>query len=359
MTNFDKKIKELSKDINISASYDKRVKETLQLIEQTEDDEYNLPIKKAGKKRLLRVAVCVICIICLISVTALEVHADLFATFKENLLDFFGFSSKEEAKENGVDSESVYIEGKPDLMLELQEVMIGSHNIYLLVKITAPSNIKFSDAVGFDYFCFCEGDNYNNDDLLSGARDCELLEVSAEKPNVATYVVSITYEQDLEEGCNVTAYFKDLEVNPYSDNPEMLVEGMWSITFPLWKTVTDNITIEGTSDMVFSYINTTATVEYIELTPSGMVLKTDISNFPYDELGVSDTTIAVKLKLIDGNEQIIVSHNPEESFLQSGSTFYDDGDERTYQTDTLEFTDIIDIHMVYGIYIEDLYIPVE
>lgn len=359
MTKFDKKIKELSRDINISASYDKRVDETLKLIEQEEDDEDELPIRKAGKKRLLRVAVCVICIICLISVTALEVHADIFATFKENLLNFFGFSSKEEANENGIDSETVYIESKPDLMLELQEVMIDNHNIYLLVKITASSNIKFSDAVGFDYFCFCEGDNYNNDNLLSGAKGCELLEVSAEKPNVATYVVSMNYNQDLEEGCNVTAYFKDLEIDPYSDNPEMLVEGMWSITFPLWKTVTENITIEGTSDMVFSYIDTTATVEHIELTPSGMVLKADISNFPYDELGISDTTITVKFKLIDGSEQIIVSHNPEESFIQSGSTFFEDGDERTYQTDTLEFTNIIDINMVYGIYIEDLYIPVE
>ena len=41
----------------------------------------------------------------------------------------------------------------------------------------------------FDYFCFCEGDNYNVDQLIGGAISCELLEVNESSPNIATYVV--------------------------------------------------------------------------------------------------------------------------------------------------------------------------
>lgn len=356
MTKFDKRMKELSREIEIPASYDEKVDEILRSIAQKEEK----PKKNTAGKWVFRVAVCLIGIVCLFSVNAMSVEADIFSFFKQTIMDFLSKDTEIDVQEIGVDSNAVYVEGKPDLMMELQETVIDSHSIYLLVRITAPANVAFAENVSFDYFCFCKGENYNSSQLLSGSRSCELLEASEEKPNTATYVVSLVFDEELEEGSQVTACFKDLEIDPYSDHPQLLVEGMWSITFPMERTVTDNITIEGDEEMTFPYINTTASLEEIELTPFGIVIISDVSNFPYDELGISDTSIAVKLELIDGSEQIIVSHDPEEEgFVQGGSILFSEENGKAYQKDTLEFTNMIDISKVSGIYIEDLYIPVK
>lgn len=356
MTEFDKKIKELSKDIDIPASYDKKVDEILESIAEKEEK----PKEKPNRKWVFRVAVCLIAVVCLLSVNVFSVDADIFYIFKQTIMDFLGNGAKDDLGEIGVDSNKVYVEGRRDLMVELQETVIDSHSIYLLVSITAPGDITFAENVLFDYFGFCKGENYNSSQLLSGAKSCELLETSEERPNTATYVVSLITDETLEEGGQVTVCFKDLEIDPYSDNPQLLVEGMWSITFPLERTVTDNIIIEGNEDMTFPYINTTAAVEEIELTPFGIVVLSDISDFPYDELGVSDTTIAIRLKMIDGSEQVLMSHDPKETgFVQSGSRSFSEEDGKSYQQDTLEFANMIDINKVSGIYIEDLYVPVE
>ncbi len=355
MAKFDREIKRLIRDVELPKSYEEKVDSTLQSIEEREDIS-----KKNGhsKKWIVRIAICLVCIIGLVSLTSLDAHANIFEAFKESIMDFLGLTSEDEVEETGVESEKIYTESKPDLMMESQEVVVDSHTIYLLVKITASSGIEFAEDVGFDYFCFCEGDNYNNDNLLGGAKSCELLEISEQKPNMATYVVSITFNKDLEEGTNVTAYFKDLERNPYSDNPELLVEGMWSITFPLNRTVTESISIEGTPDMEFSFLGTTAIVDYIEITPLGLTLNSDVSNFPYDQLGLSDTTIAIKFQMIDGSEQTIVSHESDESFIQGGSICYDQVGDKSYQKNVLEFEEVIGLEKVCGIYIEDLYIPI-
>lgn len=356
MTEFDKKIKELSKDVDIPASYDEKVNEILQSIAEKEKKTK----KKNTRKRAFRVAVCLIGIVCLLSVNMFSVEAGSFYIFKQTIMDFLNRGMEDDLDEIGVDSNKVYVEGRPDLMLELQETVIDSHSIYLLVKITAPANITFAENVSFDYFGFCKGENYNSDQLLAGAKSCELLEINEEKPNTATYIVSLVFDENLEEGSQVTACFKDLEIDPYSDNPQMLVEGMWSITFQMERTVTDNITIEGNETMTFPYINTTAVLKKIELTPFGIVVLSDVSNFPYDELGISDTTIAIKLKMTDGSEYVIASHvSKEEGFVQSGTRSFREEEGKSYQQDTLEFSNMLDINKVSGIYIEDLYIPVE
>ena len=63
--------------------------------------------------------------------------------------------------------------------------------------------------------------------------------------------------------------------------------------------------------MVFPFVNTTATVEDIEITPLGMTLVSDVSRVPFEDLGISDTTIAIRLKMIDGSEIDIIPSNPE------------------------------------------------
>ena len=135
---------------------------------------------------------------------------------------------------------------------------------------------------------------------------------------------------------------------------------MWSITFVSKITVKKSIQIEGNSDMVFPFVNTTATVEDIEITPLGMTLVSDVSRVPFEDLGISDTTIAIRLKMIDGSEIDIMPSNPEKEWIvESGSIEYDQRDEKSFQKDIYSFKEAIDIAKVVGVYIQDLYVPVE
>lgn len=358
MNKFDKKIKKLTKNIEAPASYDEKVDKVL--LDVMKRDKTILE-KRKNSRLLPRLAICLICIFGIISLYTIDAHANIFAFFKETILDFLGRGNSEEDIANmGVESGKQIAESKPDLMIELQELVIDSHSFYLLVKMTASSGIRFEDNVLFDYFCFCKGPNYNVNELICGTISCELLEVHADRPNVATYVVSLVSDEELEEGCEVTVCFRDLTKDPYSSNPELLMEGIWSLTFYNYPTVTDHKEIEGTPDMIFPFINTTAEVKSIELTPLGLVVCADVSNIPSDELGISDTTIAIGLKMVDGSRLTIVSHDPEEEeYVHSGMNSFWEEEDKTYQQVTLEFTNMINIEKVLGIYIEDLYVPIK
>lgn len=357
MKKFDKKMKKLFKKIEVPASYDEKVDKMLLDIMKKE------PVleKKRSGRPLLRLAVILLCVFCVVSLYTIDANANIFAAFKETIMDFLGRGrSEDDMEELGVESEKQSVESKPDLMMELQESVIDSHSIYLLVKMTAPPDIRFEEKVLFDYFCFCRGSNYSVNQLLGGSISCELLEVSEDRPNIATYVVSLVFDEVLEEGSEVTVCFKDLTRDPYSEAPELLIDGVWSLTFFYHPTVTDRIEIEGTPEMEFPFIDTTAELKRLELSPFGILVLADVSNFPSDELGVSDTDIAIRLKMIDGSELTVVSHDPEEQgYVQGGSISFSEEGDRTYEQVNLEFTNMINVGKVVGVYIEDLYVPVK
>lgn len=358
---FDKKIKKLSKDINIPATYDEKLDKVLQTIEEKEP----VPEKKQSGKKFILAAVCLIGIICIVTFAGtLSSEANIVDYLKGVIQNFLGMDA-DKKEEIGADSKSMSVGSQADLMMEIQEAVMDTHAIYLLVKITAPTDIKLTEEIGFDYYCFCKGENYNNNQLIPGVRELHLLEVNPKKPNVGTYIVKQMLEEPLEEEESVTVSFKDMMRNPYSENPELLVEGMWSLTFPFYLTVTNNLTVEGTPDMTFSYIDTTASVRSIELTPTGLIVETDISNYPLDGRGVVDTSIAFRLKMIDGTEQLLVGHDLEFGPLvrTADRSFEDDVIEGTletnfsYQKDVIEFEGVQNISLIAGIYIEDLYVP--
>lgn len=358
MNKFDRKIRKLTKNIEVPASYDEKVdKVLLDIMKKGEA----MPEKEKSHRLLPRIAVCLLCIFCVLSLYTLNAEANFFTFFKETILDFLGRgNSEEDITGMGVESEKLSVSSKLDLMIELQETVIDNHSIYVLVKITAPPNIKFEKNTLFDYFCFCKGTNYSVNQLLGGSISCELLEVNEAHPNIATYVVSLIFDEVLEEGSDVTVCFKDLTRDPYSSNPELLIDGVWSLSFHYYPTVTDHIELEGTPDMVFPFINTTAELIKLELSPFGILVYADVSNFPSDELGISDPNIAIGLKMIDGSELTVVSHDPEkQGYIQGGSiSFINEGD-KTYEQVNLEFTNMVNIGKVVGIYIEDLYIPIK
>lgn len=356
MTRFDRDIMKAAKNFTIPESYEKRVEETIQSLSE---DNVTYPCESPKKhyKRIL-VFVCA-CLICAVLFSTAEVtQAGFLEMFKETIFDFLGIDT-EESRSMGIESRKENTVGKPDLMLELQEKVIDSQNVYIIVKVTAPTDVVFRDEISFDYFGFAEGSNYNVEQLISGARDCRLLEVLEGKPNVATFIVSLSTDQQLQEGTEVTAFFKDLTVDPNGEQPEVLVEGMWSVTFAIEPSVFDELEINGTPDAAYPFLGTTARLEKLNLTPLGLTLVSDISGVDYEMLGFVDTTIAIRLKMIDNSELAVMSHEEEEPLItNSGANSFSEEDEKIRITYVFQFETPIPLAQVSGVYLEDYYLPV-
>lgn len=355
MKKIDKKIKEMSKKFRVPDEYGQKVDQVLQSIPENDTD---LPFqkRKTGTKGIV-IFLCLFLVICTLFSQTQVVQAGFFETFKQTIMDFLGIK-EENSQEMGIKSSKEKSIAKPDLMIELQEKVIDGNNIYLVVKITAPSDVHFEKNISFDYFAFSKGRNYNAENLLSGAKDCELLEVLEDKPNVATYVVSLSADEKLKEGSELIAFFKDLMVDPYGDNPKMLVEGMWSVNFTMEKTITDAKKVKGTKDMTYPFLRSTATLSKARLTPLGITVVSDISDAPQEELGVSDTTIALRLKMIDGSEKVVCSHDAEEdTIVESGSSLFYERKGKSFKKDVYQFQKTISVSRVMGIYVEDCYVP--
>ncbi len=354
MTRFDRNIKKAAKNFHVPESYEKRVEETIQSLSE---EDVTFPCESPTKRyKGMLVFVCA-CLICTILFSTAEVaQAGFLEMFKETILDFLGIET-EESQPMGIESLKDYSVSKADLLIELQEKVIDSQNIYLIVKVTAPADIAFHEDIGFDYFALSEGTNYNSDYLIPGARDCQLLEVLEGRNNIATYIVSFSTTKELQEGTEVTAFFKDLEKDPYSDQPEVLVEGMWSITFVIEPTVSEEIRIQGTPDMTYTFLDTPAKLEKLNLTPLGMTVVADISEVDYEQLGFADTSTAIRLKMIDNSELVVSSHDTEEAtIINSGSYYFEQSGEKIFITSTYQFVTPISVAQVSGVYLEDYYL---
>lgn len=75
-----------------------------------------------------------------------------------------------ESQDFGVESKKENAVSKPELMIELQEVIMDTQNIFAVVKIIAPPDVEFKEEMTFDYFGFCEGTNYNASYVIPGVR---------------------------------------------------------------------------------------------------------------------------------------------------------------------------------------------
>lgn len=85
----------------------------------------------------------------------------------------------------------------------------------------------------------------------------------------------------------------------------------------------------------------------------------DVSNFPYDELGLSAATVKLSWKCwMEANWSFRAVIRKRQDLFREGSRSFEKGDEKSYQQDTMEFQGMINISKISGIYIEDLYVPV-
>lgn len=358
MNNFDREIKKLSKKFEVPDTYHRKVDEILETIQE---DSVAAPKKRTFVK--VAVVLGVLCLIVtghLFFTSAQVSEASFMQTFKETILGFLGMA-EEESKEMGVESERQEAVSKPDLMMELQEVVMDSQNIYAVVKITAPADMEFDKNMTFDYYGFCEGTNYNASKVVPGPRECTLLEVLNGKKNVATYVVSISTDKQIKEGKDVTVFFKDLIPDPTEKIPQVLVEGMWSLTFTASEYDNEkDVTIKGTEEMSYTMLGKEITIKKVKLLPLGLTVVSDMTNIPLDTLHVSDTRFTVRLKMIDGSEKMVDTPDPDTKALTSGSSVseYQKGD-RVLHKYVCQFDKAVDINQVLGIYIEDCYMPLK
>lgn len=357
MGKFDRKVRKLAKRFQVPESCHEKVDEILGAIQENE-----MPAPRS--KFSLRVAgiVAACCIVltgCLYFSGTLVAEAGAFEMFKQTILDFFGMGEGE-SQRVGVDSSKETGIGRPDLLIELQEKVMDSQNIYLMVKVTAPPDVELSEKVTFDYFGFCEGSNYNVMDVLPGARDCTLLELLEGGKNIATYMLTISTDQQVEEGKEVTAFFKDLVLDPYGEDPQLLVEGMWSVSFTSSYTVSDEAAVEQAENTVYSFMGVTAAVMDVKLLPLGLTLVSDVSNVPVEELHTANPGVTVRLKMADGSEKTVESTDPEEATITSGGSIaeYEEGGKRFHKL-TCQFGEAIDTSQVVGVSIEDCYVPLK
>lgn len=361
MNDFDKKLKEMSKDMTPPEHYQQRIDKVLENLPEKNPYQKENRCVHRRTNRFLKIAVCSVCmlLVCVLAFGSAQVaKANIFTQLKQTIMEFFHIGQQEASDEYGVESEEEVVISKPDLYLELREKIVDKHSMYVLVSITAPPDVSFDEQIGFDYYAFCNGSSYNADQLIGGAKDCCLLEVQEEKPNVATFVVSISSDEKIEQDTDVTLYFKDLMREPFGENPQMLVEGMWSLTFQANYTVSEDIVIKGTPDMKFEHDGGEVTLKKIELSPLGISVTADVTNLHYaDQAYSNETSLPVKLRMVDGSQLVIYSHDPEEpGNVSMGSDSFRQPGGKEFLTSRYEFEQMVDIRKVIGIYVEDYYV---
>lgn len=357
MTGFDQKIKKMAKEFQVPDSYHKKVDETL---EKIKGERVATPRRKPFvKAAILLMILCSVIGGSLLLSDTKSAEASFFETFKQTILDFLGMD-KEESEKAGIESEKKNAASKPDLMIELKEVVMDTQNIYAVVKITAPPSIELKQDMTFDYFGFCEGTNYNVNSVVPGSRDCKLIQTLEGKKNVGLFIISTVTDEQIKEGKEVTVFFENLLAGPYEDKPETLVEGIWSLSFTASYTKEKNIAIKGTKDMEYPFAGKTAQIKKIRLLPLGLTLVSDVSKIDIDTLNTTDTRFAIRLKMMDGSEVIVDSPDPEVSgLIDGGSISQYEKKGRVYQKYVGQFRKAVDISQVMGIDIAGYYVSVK
>lgn len=352
-------LKDVAKNLDIPVGTVKsRLNRGKKMIKKELEKAHQTKKKPIGMKILIVVLCLAIGAGIIASAANSDVCADFFGGFKKTIFDALGID-KEKGEQPGVEVHDTEEEvSRKDLMMELVSKVIDKHNIYLMIKITAPPEIAFTDDIKFDYIAFSKGTNYNADALLSGATDDQLFEVSDGKTNIATYIMHISCDEELEPDSTANVFLKDLMMDPYGEKREMLVEGIWNINFTIEQTVTDNIELRDTGTE-YPFHDIMARMKSLEISPLGMTLKTDITGMNQDELGILDNSIMVRLQMIDGSQLLVRSHNLEdETIVSGGSSLFEEEDGALIMTDTYGFADTIKINEILGVYIEDVYVPI-
>lgn len=126
MNEFDRKIREISKEIKVPEEYNEKVETLLNALPEKEFPKRSRMVKL---KRAAVLMVCLVCAVILFRVGTLPAKANVFENFKTTILDFIGGNSKETSKRAGVESKKTSVADKRTLRMELQENVVSSLSI--------------------------------------------------------------------------------------------------------------------------------------------------------------------------------------------------------------------------------------
>ena len=122
-------------------------------------------------------------------------------------------------------------------------------------------------------------------------------------------------------------------------------------------TVSEAIQIDGTPDMTYAFLDTTAKLEKLSLTPLGLTVVSDISEMDPEQLGFADLSTDIRFKQIDGRELVVSSHDAEAYTITGSSSYYfEQPDGKILLTSTYQFQAPISLAEVSGMYMEDYYL---
>ena len=126
---------------------------------------------------------------------------------------------------------------------------------------------------------------------------------------------------------------------------------MWSVTFVVEPTVTEEIVIKGTPEMTYSFLDTPAKVQKLHLTPLGLTLVADISEVDAELLGFADLSTEIRLKMIDNSERVVSSQDSEVYTITGSSYYFENTDDQILLTGTYQFGSPISVAQVSGVYL--------
>ncbi|MBO6108520.1 MAG: hypothetical protein J6P16_03840 [Eubacterium sp.] len=302
MNELDDRIKKLSSDLHAPEGYNERIDNILDsLPEKTKSNN-----KRTHRAVKIAAAVAFVMAVCALIFTRTQVKAGIFELFGKQILSYLGVNS-DDTDESGVHSHKVHTDSEPDLSIRMQELVMDEHHIYLSLIVSASPDVVFTNDVTFAYFGVCKGESYNPDDLIGGATSCKMIGkvTDDENENSAQYIFSLSTEEKLKEDEPMVAFFHDLTQDPNGASPKTLVNGKWKINFLSSVTVSKKKVITADRSVSYPILGKKAHVEKISITPLGITVTTDVSEIPFDELGVSDIRLDMTMQMIDGSEIVL------------------------------------------------------
>ena len=337
MDELDIRIKELSKSFRIPDGFDKRIDSLLDALPPRSENVAKNNAHGRNRFRMLYAAAACFLVLCIgtVIIGNTEAGAKFFQIIGLKISEFFGSAPDEDT---GVGTKQVNRITRGDITIRMQEFTMDKNTIYLNLLVSAPKEVTFTEKVDFDYFGICRGKTYDPEQLLGGARSMKYLGMVAGKENTAQYILNLSTNEVIRDGDPLVVFFDDLTLDPNSDAPQALVEGHWELPFTAEGTVPAETAVPVDEETTYPILGKTATVKDIDVSPLGITIVSDMSEFPEDELGVSDTRIEAVLHMADGSERILSTRRDDITpDVESGSIATENKDDKVYMTYTFTF----------------------
>ena len=362
MDELDIRIKDLSKTLRIPDGFDERIETMLDALPPRSEDatkkRNQTRTHERNRFRILYAAAACFLVLCIgtVIIGNTEAGAKFFQIIGQKISEFFGANPDEDT---GVGTKQVNKITRGDITIRMQEFTMDNNTVYLNLLVSAPKEVTFTDKVEFDYFGICRGKTYDPEQLLGGARSMKYLGMVTGKENTAQYILNLSTDEVIKDGDPLVVFFDNLTLDPNSDAPQALVEGHWELPFTAEGTVPAETAVPVKEETTYPILGKTATVKDIDVSPLGITIVSDMSEFSEDELGVSDTRIEAVLHMEDGSEYVLSTRRDDISTdVESGSVATENKGDKLYLTYTFSFEKPVKTADMRSLTIEGMEVPI-